>query len=58
MRSVHALFQIRVIPCRHFLTVFKVNKVSVAPNKYILDSWWKDKKMRYILIPSSCDARD
>ncbi|XP_041026965.1 uncharacterized protein LOC121267169 [Juglans microcarpa x Juglans regia] len=52
------LFQMRGILCRHILAVFKCNKVKFVPNRYILERWMKDIKMRYTLIHSSFDAGD
>ncbi|KAF5443448.1 hypothetical protein F2P56_036003 [Juglans regia] len=52
------LFQMRGILCRHILVVFKCNEIKFVSERYILELWRKDIKMRYTLIYNSFDARD
>ncbi|KAF5471899.1 hypothetical protein F2P56_008663 [Juglans regia] len=46
------------ILCTHVLAVFKINHVRNVPEKYILDQWRNDIKMRYIVMKSNYDVAD
>ncbi|KAG6649266.1 hypothetical protein CIPAW_07G200600 [Carya illinoinensis] len=53
LKCTCALFEMRGILCRHALNVCQMNKIHVLPEKYILDQWRKDLKMRYTVVKNS-----
>ncbi|KAG2699563.1 hypothetical protein I3760_07G197500 [Carya illinoinensis] len=55
LKCTCALFEMRGILCRHALNVCQMNKIHALPEKYILDQWRKDLKMRYTVVKSSYD---
>ncbi|XP_042978104.1 protein FAR1-RELATED SEQUENCE 4-like isoform X3 [Carya illinoinensis] len=55
LKCTCALFEMRGILCRHALRVCQFKRISVLPERYVLDRWRKDEKRRYTLIPSSYD---
>jgi hypothetical protein len=49
------MFKFRGILCRHALFVFSQERVTVLPDRYILDRWRKDIKRKHTYVSTCTD---
>jgi hypothetical protein len=49
------MFEFRGILCRHALFVLSQERVTVLPNRYILDRWRKDIKRKHTYVSTCTD---
>ena len=52
------LFEFRGIVCRHSLLVFAQERITKAPEKYLLCRWSKNVRKKYIYIRASYGSKE